>query len=52
MYMCIWWDGASPLYAACEEGHADVVDILINAFPNIHKIATKVQLEWQQSEKD
>ena len=35
-------DGASPLYAASQEGYTDVVDILIKAGADIHQATTKV----------
>ena len=35
-------DGASPLYAASQEGNTDVVDILIKAGADIHQATTEV----------
>ena len=35
-------DGASPLYAASQEGHSDVVDILLEAGADVHQATTKV----------
>ena len=37
-------DGISPLYVASQEGHTDVVDLLVRAGADIHQ-ATKV-LSW------
>ena len=37
-------DGASPLYVASQEGHTDVVDILIKAGADIHQATTKVYI--------
>ena len=37
-------DGISPLYGASQEGHTDVVDLLVRAGADIHQ-ATKV-LPW------
>ena len=35
-------DGASPLYMASQEGHSDVVDILLEAGADVHQATTKV----------
>ena len=35
-------NGVSPLYIASEEGHTDVVDILIKAGADIHQAKTEV----------
>ena len=35
-------NGASPLFIASEEGHTDVVDILIKAGADIHQATTEV----------
>ena len=35
-------DGLSPLYAASEYGHSDVVDILLKAGADVHQACTKV----------
>ena len=35
-------DGGSPLYAASQEGHSDVVDILLKAGADVHQATTKV----------
>ena len=35
-------NGASPLYAASEKGHSDVVDILLKAGADVHQATTKV----------
>ena len=35
-------DGVSPLYAASQEGHSDVVDILLKAGADLHLATTKV----------
>ena len=37
-------DGASPLYAASQEGHTDVVDILVKAGANVNQANTVVCL--------
>ncbi|CAI8017377.1 Protein TANC2, partial [Geodia barretti] len=34
--------GASPLYVASQEGHSDVVDILLEAGADVHQATTKV----------
>ena len=34
--------GVSPLYAASQEGHSDVVDILLKAGADVHQATTKV----------
>ena len=39
-------DGASPLLAASQEGHTDVVDILIKAGADIHQAITEVCISW------
>ena len=35
-------NGGSPLYAASQEGHTDVVDILIEAGADVHQARTTV----------
>ena len=35
-------NGASPLYVASQEGHSDVVDILLKAGADVHQATTKV----------
>ena len=35
-------DSTSPLYIASQEGHTDVVDILIKAGADIHQATTEV----------
>ena len=35
-------DGISPLYAASQEGHTEIVDLLVRAGANIHQATTKV----------
>ena len=35
-------NGASPLYVASQEGHSDVVDILLEAGADVHQATTKV----------
>ena len=35
-------DGCSPLYVASQEGHSDVVDILLVAGADVHQATTKV----------
>ena len=35
-------DGFSPLYAASQKGHSDVVDILLEAGADVHQATTKV----------
>ena len=35
-------DGGSPLYVASQEGHSDVVDILLEAGADVHQATTKV----------
>ena len=37
-------DGASPLYAASQEGHTDVVDILVKAGADVNQATTVVCL--------
>ena len=34
--------GASPLYVASQEGHSDLVDILLKAGADVHQATTKV----------
>ena len=34
--------GASPLYVASQEGHSDVVDILLKAGADVHQATTEV----------
>jgi ankyrin repeat protein len=34
-------DGASPLYMASQEGHSDVVDILLEAGADVHQATTE-----------
>lgn len=36
-------DGFSPLFAACQKGNTEIVDILIRAGANIHQVTTKVR---------
>ena len=35
-------DGGSPLYVASQEGHSDVVDILLKAGADVHLATTEV----------
>ena len=35
-------DGVTPLYMACQEGHVDIVEILIQAGADIHEAITEV----------
>ena len=35
-------DGISPLYAASQKGHTDVVDLLVRAGADVHLATTKV----------
>ena len=35
-------DGLSPLYVASQEGHSDVVDILLEAGADVHQATTEV----------
>ena len=35
-------DGASPLYVASQEGHSNVVDILLEAGADVHQACTEV----------
>ena len=39
-------DGLSPVYAASQEGHTEVVDLLLQAGADIH-LANKVQASTQ-----
>ena len=50
MYMCIVLslnvqDGVSPLYAASQEGHTEIVDLLVRAGADINQATTKVHTE-------
>ena len=38
-------DGVSPVYAASQEGHTDVVDILVKAGADINQAMTEV-CQW------
>ena len=43
-------NGASPLYVASQEGHSDVVDILLEAGADVHRTTTEVRsLEANQN---
>ena len=35
-------DGHSPLFVASQEGHSEVVDVLLKAGADIHQATTKV----------
>ena len=35
-------DGLSPLYAASQEGHTEVVDVLVKAGADVNQACTKV----------
>ena len=37
-------DGISPVYAASQEGHTEVVDLLVQAGADIHLATTKVHV--------
>ena len=39
---CQTQDGGSPVYAASENGHTEVVDLLVQAGADIHLATTKV----------
>ena len=38
-------DGVSPVYVASQEGHTDVVDVLVKAGADVSQITTKV-CQW------
>ena len=37
-------DGASPLYVACEGGHSDILDILVEAGADINEATNEVSV--------
>ena len=42
--LCLSQDGGSPVYYASQEGHPDVVDLLVQAGADIHLAETEVHV--------